>query len=72
MSWRAEIDAASCVASGTCAALAPELFTLGDEHARPVAPEFEPDELALDAADSCPGMAITIRDAEGTEIGPRE
>ncbi|GAB3475983.1 ferredoxin [Amycolatopsis cihanbeyliensis] len=72
MSWRAEVDAQSCVASGMCAALAPELFVLNDEHARPADPEFQPDELALDAADSCPGTAITVRDGDGRRIGPRD
>jgi ferredoxin len=30
----------------------------------------EPDEILLDAADSCPAMAITVTDG-GVEIGPR-
>jgi ferredoxin len=53
-----------------CAALAPELFSLDGAHATAVAGDVEPDELILDAADSCPAMAIIVR--AGDEIvGPR-
>ncbi|MPZ82454.1 MAG: ferredoxin [Actinophytocola sp.] len=70
MTWHLEVDEQTCMASGMCAGLAPELFTLDDDHARPLAPDIEPDELALDAADSCPTVAITVTDG-GKEIGPR-
>nr|WP_249813404.1 ferredoxin [Streptomyces barringtoniae] len=56
-----------------CAAAAPDLFTLDGEHARPVNERIpEDDDRALEAADICPMLAITVRDAEGREIGPRE
>ena len=58
------------MASGMCAALAPELFELGDSTARPLNPEIAPDDAALDAADQCPAMAITVVE-DGKEIGPR-
>jgi ferredoxin len=70
MSWHLEVDEHTCIASGMCAALAPELFELEDVHANPVKPDIDPDELALDAADSCPSMAIRVTE-NGTEIGPR-
>jgi ferredoxin len=70
MTWQLRVDERSCMASGVCASLAPELFQLETDTARPVAPEVEPDEMALDAADSCPAMAITVTES-GTEIGPR-
>ena len=69
MTWQVNVDRSECLGSGMCAALAPELFAL-DDFARPVEPEIEPDEVALDAADQCPAQAITVL-ANGREIGPR-
>jgi ferredoxin len=68
--WRLTVDKAMCGGTGMCAAVAPELFELTDSHARPVRPEIEPAELALDAADQCPMQAIAVH-ADGEEIGPR-
>jgi ferredoxin len=70
MGWKIDVDAGSCIASGMCAALAPATFTLNGPHAVATAGEVEPDEVLLDAADSCPAAAITITEA-GAEIGPR-
>ncbi|MEU7043283.1 ferredoxin [Streptomyces varsoviensis] len=71
MTWRVDVDRSVCIGSGICAGSAPELFRLEGERARPVQEEIEPQEAALDVADSCPAMAITI--TEGTEVvGPRE
>jgi len=70
MTWQLRVDERSCMASGVCASLAPELFELEADTARPVAPEVEPAEMALDVADSCPAMAITVTE-NGAEIGPR-
>ncbi|HEY0448370.1 ferredoxin [Actinophytocola sp.] len=70
MTWHVEVDERTCIGSGMCAALAPELFTLDDDHASPVAPDIEPDEVALDAADSCPALAITVTDG-AKAVAPR-
>lgn len=71
MTWKVAVDPQQCMASGMCAGIAPDLFVLdGAEHSRPVRTEIEADERALDAADVCPAMAITVHDG-GTEIGPR-
>ncbi|HKN56127.1 MAG TPA: ferredoxin [Amycolatopsis sp.] len=70
MSWQVEIDGHSCIGSGMCAGLLPEVFELDGAVAHPLSDRVEPDELVLDAADSCPAMAITVSD--GSEvIGPR-
>ncbi|MGW7022884.1 ferredoxin [Streptomyces decoyicus] len=70
MTWKVEIDPQQCMASGSCAAIAPDLFVLDGEHARPLKERIDEDERALDAADVCPAVAITIRD--GAEVvGPR-
>ncbi|MFD8546520.1 ferredoxin [Streptomyces sp. NPDC059649] len=70
MTWEIEIDPQLCMASGSCAAIAPDLFTLDGTHARPRHDRIEADERALDAADVCPAMAITVR-AAGEVVGPR-
>ena len=67
--WQVNVDRSVCLGSGMCAALAPDLFEL-DDFANPVHPTIEPDEVALDAADQCPALAITVLE-NGKEIGPR-
>jgi ferredoxin len=69
MSWHIEVDGEACIASGMCVGLASEYFEL-QEHSRPLTPDIEPDEIVLDAADSCPALAITVTE-EGRVIGPR-
>lgn len=69
VTWQVRVDRTVCLGSGMCAALAPDLFEL-DDFARPVQPEIEPDEVALDAADQCPAQAIEVLD-NGVVIGPR-
>ncbi|SEF37283.1 ferredoxin [Amycolatopsis pretoriensis] len=70
MTWHVEVDEHTCIGSGMCAALKPEVFVLEGAFAQAVAPEVAADETVLDAADSCPAMAITVTDG-GREIGPR-
>ncbi|MFC5724299.1 ferredoxin [Streptomyces gamaensis] len=70
MAWEVSVDRGSCLGSGICAALAPELFELADERSRARQERIPPDGAALDAADSCPAAAITVRE-EGRVIGPR-
>ncbi|CCB78317.1 Cytochrome P450 [Streptantibioticus cattleyicolor NRRL 8057 = DSM 46488] len=70
VAWRVEVDEHRCIASGMCAGLAPELFELDGAHARVLRGRIEPDETALDAADSCPMSAITVRDGDSV-VGPR-
>lgn len=48
------------MASGLCVANAPEYFVLDDMTARATAEEVEPDEAVLDAAESCPALAISV------------
>lgn len=70
MSWRIEIDGHACIGSGMCASLLPGTFRMDGVVARPITGSVDPDETVLDAADSCPAMAITV--TEGTEVlGPR-
>ncbi|MEV0263743.1 ferredoxin [Streptomyces sp. NPDC050617] len=71
MTWHIDVDRSVCIGSGICAGTAPELFRLEGERARAVQEDIEPQEGALDVADSCPALAITI--TEGTEVlAPRD
>ncbi|MFE6614701.1 ferredoxin [Amycolatopsis sp. NPDC057786] len=70
MSWKVDVDGDTCIGSGMCAALKPEVFTLEGATATVVTDEVEPDETVLDAADSCPAMAIEVTE-KGEVIGPR-
>ncbi|MET9484459.1 ferredoxin [Streptomyces sp. NPDC006638] len=74
MTWHLEVDEHACIGSGMCAALAPDRFELDSATASvvPGAAEAEPAEVLLDAADSCPAVAITVTDiASGAVLGPR-
>ncbi|WP_410603972.1 ferredoxin [Amycolatopsis sp. lyj-90] len=70
MSWKVEVDGGTCIGSGMCAALVPEVFELEGATAKAVTGEVNPDEMVLDAADSCPAMAIEVLE-KGEVIGPR-
>ncbi|MFJ3712986.1 ferredoxin [Streptomyces sp. NBC_01387] len=70
MTWRIEVDRHVCIGSGICAGTAPGLFRLEGERSQALREEISPQEVALDAADSCPALAITV--TEGPEVvGPR-
>ncbi|MBQ0986438.1 ferredoxin [Streptomyces sp. F63] len=70
MTWHIEVDRERCMGSAVCAGSAPALFTMDADRSRPVRADVEPDEEVLDLADSCPAMAIEVRDGEEL-IGPR-
>ena len=53
-----------------CAALAPDWFSLDGAHATAASGDVEENEVLLDAADSCPEMAITVTEG-GVVVGPR-
>ncbi|WP_197523575.1 ferredoxin [Actinokineospora pegani] len=72
MTWTINVDAAACLGSGMCAGARPDAFTLDGPKARPLTPTADPDESLLDIADSCPAAAITITDADGGELAPRD
>ncbi|GAB3961824.1 ferredoxin [Actinoallomurus acanthiterrae] len=68
MTWLIEVDGHTCIGSGICAGAAPGHFTLVDGTSRPIRRETDPAEQAVDAAESCPVEAISIRDKETGEI----
>jgi ferredoxin len=73
MTWEIEVDASTCIGSGICAGTAPDHFKVVDGVSHPLRPETDPADPALDAAESCPVEAITIRDKEtGRTLAPEE
>ena len=64
MSYIPKIDPSACSAHGDCVDIAPQIFTL-EETASVVGKG--PDELILEAAESCPALAITVIDDETGE-----
>jgi ferredoxin len=71
--WRVAVDRDTCIGSGICAASAPDHFTLEDDRSRPLAELVEPEDVVIDAAESCPVEAIVVTDAAtGERLAPEE
>ena len=68
---RVQIDRALCVGFGDCVTASPGAFALGDDDVVVfVAPESVDRAALLRACASCPVDALTVWDAEGTQIVP--
>ncbi|MET8090218.1 ferredoxin [Micromonospora sp. NPDC005220] len=71
--WRIGVDSRRCIGTSICAGTAPEHFRLVGGLSAPLADVVSPAEVILDAADSCPVEAITVRDATDDRlIAPQE
>ncbi|MCG5471358.1 ferredoxin [Micromonospora sp. LAH09] len=71
--WRIGVDLRRCIGTSICTGTAPEHFRLVDGLSAPLADVVAPAEVVLDAADSCPVEAITVRDATDDRlIAPQE
>lgn len=68
--WKVTVDRDVCVGSGVCAAAAREHFRLEEGKSRPINDVIDPDEVALDAAGTCPSEAIAVYDAAGRQLAP--
>jgi ferredoxin len=66
--WRIEVDRDTCLGSGVCVGMAPDHFTLVEGRSSPQAETIDPDDVVIDAADSCPIEAILIRVADTGKI----
>jgi ferredoxin len=66
------IDRSLCIGAATCVAIAPKAWTLDDEAKAIIldTAEEETDENLIEAAKSCPVMAIIITDTNGKQIYP--
>ena len=66
------IDRDLCIGAASCADLAPSTFALDNENKAVLdVPPWDTDEKILDAAKSCPTMAIILKDKEtGEQVWP--
>jgi len=67
-----QIDQNLCIGAATCIAIAPRAWALDDQAKAVILPtaDEETDEILIEAAQSCPVMAITIVDEDGKQIFP--
>ncbi|MFI6850371.1 ferredoxin [Kitasatospora sp. NBC_00085] len=69
--WNITVDTAACIGSSMCAAAAPRHFVMKAGKAEPPAGTVGPDQTVLDAAETCPALAITVTDADtGRQLAP--
>jgi ferredoxin len=68
--WTLTVDRDACLGSGICAATAPKHFRLDGGRSRPIEEVISPDDIVLDAADTCPAEAITVSDVAGHRLAP--
>ncbi|WP_228974052.1 dTDP-4-dehydrorhamnose 3,5-epimerase family protein [Streptomyces sp. DH12] len=66
--WRIEVDRLVCAGTGLCLGTAHGRMRLDGGRARPVDEVVGPDDAVLDAAETCPMEAITVRDAATGEV----
>jgi len=67
-----EIDRDACIGAAPCVTLAPLTFDLDEEgKAIVIDPKGNTDQEILDAAISCPVLAIKIYDTDGNLIYPK-
>lgn len=67
-----KIDRDVCIGAATCVAIAPKAWTLDDEAKAIIldTAQSHTDEELINAAKSCPVMAITITDDNGKQVFP--
>ena len=71
--WRITVDKNTCIGSAVCVGTAPNRFALDGATSSPINDEIEPDEAAIDAAESCPMEAIRVTEiATGKVLAPEE
>lgn len=69
--WRVSVDAGRCFGSGSCTGVAAGYFTLDGLVSRPTDELVDQDDRVLDAAELCPAVAISVRDAvTGAQLAP--
>ncbi|MFG2723418.1 ferredoxin [Streptomyces sp. NPDC048416] len=72
-SWTIAVDRTACIGASVCANYAPDHFELRAGKSYPRMATTDPDEAALDAAETCPVSAITVHDTEtGALLAPEE
>ena len=68
---KVKVDRNLCIGAGTCTVIAPETFELDSELKSVVKnPEGNSRDTIIDAAKSCPVLAIILEEEDGTQIFP--
>ena len=68
---KVKVDRSLCIGAGTCSVIAPEVFELdGGLKAVVKDPNGAPEDKIIDAAKSCPVLAIILEDGDGKQIFP--
>jgi len=69
----ATVDSEKCMSHQLCIAEVPDAFTLGPEHTAVVraGAELVNPALLIEAAQTCPMEAISLRDEHGAEVSLR-
>ncbi len=68
---KVRVDRDLCIGVGNCAAFAPTVFALDEENKAVVLDPASVDEKTLiEAAESCPELAIIVEDDEGNQLHP--
>jgi ferredoxin len=68
--WIVEVDRDICVGNKMCIAAAPEVFDFADGKSAVRSNPQLASAALVDAYESCPVSAITLRDKDGREIEP--
>jgi ferredoxin len=69
---RVEVDAPNCIGCGGCTAFAMQTFSINEDLIVELTGKLDDLDSLLSAADACPVYAITVIDADGTRLYPRD
>lgn len=68
---RVRVERDLCLGVGNCVAFAPTVFALDEENKAVVLDPASVDEATImEAAESCPELAIIVEDDEGNQLYP--
>ena len=71
--YKIKINKKKCISCGTCVALAPKTFVLDkDTKAKVKDAEGDNDKVILQATQSCPTLAIELKDKKGKKVFPKK
>ncbi len=71
MAYKVKVDRLLCIGTADCVAIAPNTFELDSEAKAVVKKQGgDDDEKILEAAKTCPVLAIIVEDKEGKQVFP--
>ena len=71
MALKVKVDRLLCIGTADCVAIAPNTFELDEEaKAKVKKQEGDSDEKILEAAKTCPVLAIIVEDENGKQVFP--